>query len=89
MPPENDDDASTPVDLEFRRPASAERKAFGTLEVSVHATAASLREIRQCWDAASPDKRRAMAADVAADARELGDAGHDLARLMAEIAAGA
>jgi hypothetical protein len=80
--PDNDD---TPPDLAFRRPASAERVSFGSLEVAVHALATSLAEVRRAWDEASPDRRRALAEDVEADARDLGDWAHDLARTMAEF----
>ena len=79
-------EGETPIDIGFKRPATPERLAFGTLELSIHATASSLSEIRRRWDAASPNERKALAEHVAADARELGDAAHDLARLMAEIA---
>ncbi|MES2339283.1 MAG: hypothetical protein V4537_14410 [Pseudomonadota bacterium] len=81
-------DESTPTDLAVRRPASTERVAFGSLEVAVHALAASLREVRRAWDEATPDRRRAMAEDVEADARDLGDWAHDLARMMFEIRMG-
>ena len=83
---ENDDDLETPPDLGIRSPATPERLALGTLELAVHGTSASLRAIRQRWDEATPNERKALAENVAADARELGDAAHDLARLMTEIA---
>lgn len=83
----DDSDAidETPADLDLRRPATAERKSFATLELALRATIRSLREIRRGWDEATPDRQKAMAEDVEEDARELGDAGHDLARLMKAI----
>jgi len=72
----------TPADLAIRRPATPERKAFASLELALRATLRSLVEVRRCWDEASPDRRRALAEDVEHDAREIGDGGHDLARLM-------
>ena len=86
---DGDDTDDTPPDLSFRLPASPERKAFGTLELHLHQLAKDIGEIRRRWDSASPPERRALAAYVADEAREVGDSGHDLARLMAEIAAAA
>lgn len=79
---EHRDNDETPTELAVRRSASPERKAFASTELSLRATLGSLEQIRECWDKATPDRRKAMAADIEADARELGDAAHDLARLM-------
>ncbi len=80
-----DDTDTTPTDLDLRRPFSPERLAFARTELSLDALIRSVREIRRRWAVAHADERRAMAAHVEADARELGDIAHDLARLMSEF----
>jgi|SRR5215831_646939 len=87
---EDEDDATdeTPADLALRLPASPERKAFASLELALRSTLRSLVQVRKCWDESTEDRRRAMAEDVEADAREIGDGGHDLARLMREFRLG-
>lgn len=82
---END---STPLDLGIRRPASAERKAFASVELSVLALARSLRELRECWDGSTPDRQKAMAADVAVDSFHLREAADHLHELMREFTGG-
>lgn len=87
-PPHPEDLNDTPRDIGLRRGASPERKAFASVELSLRATLASLQQVRECWDGSSADRRKAMAADVEADACELGDAAHELRRLMWEIVQG-
>lgn len=79
------DDDSTPADLDLRRPASPERLAFARTELTLDAVIRSVREIRRRWDVAHADERRVLATHVEADARELGDVAHDLARLMQDF----
>ena len=83
----HDDD--TPRDIGTRSPASPERKAFGTLYLHMLKTAEDLGAIVRRWDTATPLERKVLASLIADEAREFGDAGHDLARLMTEIAAAA
>lgn len=83
---ENDD---TPNDIGTRSPASPERKAFGTLYLHLLKTAEDVGALVRRWDVATPLERKVLASYVADEAREFGDAGHDLARLMTEIAVAA
>jgi hypothetical protein len=87
-PGDDDEDTSTPHDLEQRIPASAERRALGTLEATVFALAGRIGELRREFDRASPNLRRALAEQAAVEARSVGDNGHDLARLLEDIARG-
>jgi hypothetical protein len=81
-------DERTPTDLVARTPNSAERVSLGTIESSLLATADAVRPLRERWDKATSVERRALAARVAQEARQLGDNAHDLARWMEEEAAG-
>ncbi len=83
------DHGNTPQDIGTRSPASPERKAFGTLYLHMLQATESLSACVRRWDEATPLERKVLASYVADEAREFGDAGHDLARLMAEMAAAA
>jgi len=78
---------STPIDIHARG-SSPERIGLGSIEASLAAVAANLGPLRRRWDEASPSERRALAATLAPECRELGDSAHDLARWLEEIVAG-
>jgi hypothetical protein len=80
------DDDVTPQDIGTRGPASTERKALGTLYLHMLKATEDLLQACRRWDSATPLERKVLAGLVADEAREFGDAGHDLARLMGEIA---
>ena len=80
-------DESTPADLTARG-SSPERIGLGTIEASLAAVAENLRPLRQRWDRSSDAERRALAARLAPECRELGDNAHDLARWLEELVAG-
>jgi hypothetical protein len=78
---------STPADIHARG-SSVDRIGFGTIESSLASVAANLRPLARSWDKASDVERRALAARLAPELRELGDFAHDFARWLEELAAG-
>jgi hypothetical protein len=85
-PQGDEDDTTTPVDLAGRKPASPERKAWGTLEAALAELVRRVGALRQSWDVAGPHQRRSLADLAAGEFRAVGDNSHDLARRLEEYA---
>lgn len=87
-PPGDNDDTVTPVDLVARRPASQERKGWGSLEAAVAVLALRIRQFRQEWDTASPNHRRFLAEKAVPELRDMSATADGLADDLEDYAQG-
>jgi hypothetical protein len=82
----DDDDTTTPIDLDARRPEVPLGRAWYGFERSVSRTLDGVRAVRRDWSEASPEQRAALAFDLAGLVREFADYGHELANQLEEFA---
>ena len=82
----DDDDTTTPIDLDARRPETPLGRAWLGLERTVRGTLDRVRALRSEWREAGSDHKAALAFAAADTFREFGDAAHDLARQLEDFA---
>jgi hypothetical protein len=83
---ETDDDTTTPVDIDARRPDTPLGGAWFGLQRVVGRTFDRVRALRVEWSEARPDRQAALALAAADTFREFADTAHDLARQLEEFA---
>lgn len=83
----DDDDTTTPIDLDARRPETPLGGAWRGLERTVYRTLDRVRALRKQWSEVGTARQQAFLALGAAEAfREFGDTAHDLARQLEDFA---
>ena len=86
LQPPGDDDETTPIDLDARRPETPLGRAFLGLERAGVRTVDRIRAARIAWGEAGPDHQAALAWDIAGALREFGDWAHGLAGQVEDFA---
>lgn len=83
---DDDDDTTTPIDLDARRPDTPLGRAWLGLERTVNRTLDRVRALRIGWREARPDRQAALALGAAETFREFGDSAHALAGQLEDFA---
>lgn len=83
---DDDDDTTTPIDLDARRPETPFGRAWLGLQRTATRTVDRIREARVHWGQADPEHQAALAWEIADVLRELGDWAHGLAGQIEDYA---
>lgn len=81
-----DDDTTTPIDLDARRPEVPLGRAWIGLERTAQRNLDRIREARVEWGEATPERQAALALAIAEALREHADDGHELAHNLEDFA---
>ncbi len=85
-PGDEDDDTTTPIDLDARRPEVPLGRAWYGLERTIRSSYDRVRALRLDWREAGQDHRAALAAELAEALREFADTSHELAHNLEDFA---
>lgn len=83
---DDDDDTTTPIDLDARRPEVPLGRAWLGLQRTLRSSVDRVGEIRAEWGEAPPDRQAALALALAGELRDFADIGHDLAHQLEDFA---